>query len=137
MHRQVPEFGYRFRLAPFAPPGGYAARAAKACLRMWHAHKRSNWWTCRQGDCGITYLCCSQVPTPEMRVFGLPVPFTRTQVDLAAALAAEEGVVAVAPDTFRGQSTLWPFRAIALGFKYALRPGASWGVEAVHETVQW
>ncbi len=43
----------------------------------------------------------------------------------------------VAPDTFRGQSTLWPFRAITLGFKYGLRQGASWGVEAVHEAVSW
>ncbi|KAG2498111.1 hypothetical protein HYH03_003869 [Edaphochlamys debaryana] len=59
------------------------------------------------------------------------------ECDLATALAAEEGVVAVAPDTFKGQSTLWPFRAITLGFKYALRPGTSWGAESVHEAVQW
>ncbi|GIL86847.1 hypothetical protein Vretifemale_14978 [Volvox reticuliferus] len=61
----------------------------------------------------------------------------KRETELAQALADEEGVVAVAPDTFRGQSTLWPFRAIALGFKYALRDGASWGVESVHETVRW
>eukprot|EP00198_Chlamydomonas_reinhardtii_P003794 XP_001693130.1 predicted protein [Chlamydomonas reinhardtii] len=60
-----------------------------------------------------------------------------TTADLAAALAAQEGVVAVAPDCFQGQSTLWPFRAITLGFKYALRDGASWGVESVHEAVRW
>ncbi|PNW85644.1 hypothetical protein CHLRE_03g196200v5 [Chlamydomonas reinhardtii] len=61
----------------------------------------------------------------------------RREADLAAALAAQEGVVAVAPDCFQGQSTLWPFRAITLGFKYALRDGASWGVESVHEAVRW
>ncbi|GIL51498.1 hypothetical protein Vafri_7474 [Volvox africanus] len=61
----------------------------------------------------------------------------KRESELAQALADEEGVVAVAPDTFCGQSTLWPFRAITLGFKYALREGASWGVESVHETVRW
>ncbi|KAG2433536.1 hypothetical protein HYH02_012654 [Chlamydomonas schloesseri] len=61
----------------------------------------------------------------------------RREADLAAALAAQEDVVAVAPDCFQGQSTLWPFRAITLGFRYALRDGASWGVESVHEAVRW
>ncbi|GLC38901.1 hypothetical protein PLESTB_000459800 [Pleodorina starrii] len=61
----------------------------------------------------------------------------KRETELAQALAEEEGAVVVAPDTFRGQSTLWPFRAIALGFKYALRTGASWGVESVHEAVTW
>lgn len=61
----------------------------------------------------------------------------RREVELALELAEQEGVVAVAPDTFKGQSTLWPFRAIALGFKYALREGASWGVDSVHEAVTW
>ncbi|GLI69775.1 hypothetical protein VaNZ11_014462, partial [Volvox africanus] len=50
----------------------------------------------------------------------------KREADLAQALADEEGVVALAPDTFCGQSTSWPFRAIMLGFKYALREGASW-----------
>ena len=45
--------------------------------------------------------------------------------------------MAVAPDTFQGQSTLWPFRAIFLGYQYAFRQGATWGVPDLHAVVQW
>ncbi|KIY99957.1 carboxymethylenebutenolidase [Monoraphidium neglectum] len=50
---------------------------------------------------------------------------------------ATRGYVAVAPDTFGGRCTTWIPRALALAYPHALKPGATWGVEAVHSAVEW